>query len=76
MGRVQLHLRDMSTPEQIEALIRYIEEHQEEVLAVHRRIEERNARGNPAWVEEKLKRFPWHARIQAHAKEIRRRRQV
>jgi uncharacterized protein (DUF433 family) len=56
-------------PEQIAALIRYIEDHQEEVMVVHRRIEERIARGNPPEVEEKLKRSPLHARIQARLEE-------
>ena len=37
-----------------EALIRYIEEHRDEVMAVHQRIEERIARGNPPEVEARL----------------------
>jgi uncharacterized protein (DUF433 family) len=43
------------TTEEVLALIQYIEEHKEEVMAVHRKIEERIARGNPPEVEEKLK---------------------
>jgi hypothetical protein len=42
------------TPEQVKAAIQYIEGHREEVMAVHREIEERNARGNPPEVEAKL----------------------
>ena len=61
-------------PPQIEALIRYIEEHKEEVLAVHRKIEDRIARGNPPEVEEKLKQSAWHARLQARWEEVQRRR--
>jgi len=36
------------------ALIQYIEEHKEEVMAVHRQIEERITRGNPPEVLAKL----------------------
>jgi uncharacterized protein (DUF433 family) len=39
------------TPEQVQAAIHYIDEHKERVMAVHRRIEERIARGNPPEVE-------------------------
>jgi uncharacterized protein (DUF433 family) len=39
------------SPEQVQVALRYIEAHKEEVLAVHRRIEERNARGNPPEIE-------------------------
>lgn len=35
------------TPQQVAAARAYILHHYEEVMAVHRRIEERNARGNP-----------------------------
>jgi Protein of unknown function (DUF433) len=42
------------TVEQIRAAMQYIEEHKEEVMAVHRQIEERIARGNPPEVEAKL----------------------
>src|SRR5262245_23256796 len=56
------------TPEQVLAAIRHIEEHKEEVLAVHRQIEERNARGNSPEVLAKLevsraKRQAW---LKAH----------
>jgi uncharacterized protein (DUF433 family) len=39
--------------EQIEAALRYIEEHRAEVLEDYRRIKERHARGNPPEVREK-----------------------
>ena len=61
-----------STPE-IEALFRYMDEHHDEVMAVHRRIEERIARGNPPEVEEKLKHS--HAKLLARMEELRRRKQ-
>jgi uncharacterized protein (DUF433 family) len=60
------------TAEQIEALFRYMDEHYEEVMAVRRRIEERNARGNPPEVEERLKAIRGTAR--ARLEEIRRRK--
>jgi uncharacterized protein (DUF433 family) len=37
-----------------QALMKYIEEHKEEVMAVHRRIEERIARGNPPEIQARL----------------------
>jgi uncharacterized protein (DUF433 family) len=37
--------------DQIETALRYIEEHKDEVMAVHRQIEERMARGNPPEIE-------------------------
>jgi len=40
--------------EQVECTVRYIEDNKEEVLKVHRQIEERIARGNPPEVEAKL----------------------
>jgi uncharacterized protein (DUF433 family) len=43
------------TPDQVEALVRYMYDHHDEVMAVHNRIEERIARGNPPEVEEKMK---------------------
>lgn len=46
-----------------QALIRYIEEHKEEVMAVHRKIEERIAKGNPPEVE--AKRRISHAKLLA-----------
>jgi uncharacterized protein (DUF433 family) len=39
------------TPEQVEAAVRHIEEHKEVVMAAHREIEARIARGNPPEVE-------------------------
>jgi uncharacterized protein (DUF433 family) len=39
------------TLEQIEAAVRYIDEHREEVMATHVRIQERMARGNPPEIE-------------------------
>jgi uncharacterized protein (DUF433 family) len=42
------------TVEQVQAAIQYIAEHREEVMAVHRQIEERIARGNPPEIEAKL----------------------
>jgi uncharacterized protein (DUF433 family) len=39
------------TPEQVQAGMRYIEAHRSDVEAVHRRIEERNARGNPPEIQ-------------------------
>lgn len=61
------------TAAHIEALFRYMDEHHEEVMAVHRRIEERNARGNPPEIEEKLKRT--RAKVDALREEFRRRRE-
>ena len=40
--------------EEVFTLARYIDEHREEVMAVHRKIEERIARGNPPEIEAKL----------------------
>lgn len=37
--------------EQVQAAQRYIAENRDEVMAVHRQIEERNARGNPPAIE-------------------------
>jgi hypothetical protein len=39
---------------QVEAVARYIEEHEEELLEVHRQIEARKARGNPPEITAKL----------------------
>lgn len=44
------------TPAHIEALFHYMDEHRDAVMAVHERIEARNARGNPPEIEEKLKK--------------------
>ena len=39
------------TLEQVETTIRYIDDHKEEVMTVHRQIEKRIARGNPPEIE-------------------------
>jgi len=57
---------------EIQALIEYIELHREEVMAVHRRTEERIARGNPPEVEARLAASPVHAKIQARWEEVHR----
>lgn len=64
-------LLNLSTAE-VRALMRYIEEHKEEVMVVHRLIEERIARGNPPEIEARLADSPTHLRIQAHLAEKRR----
>ena len=58
------------TLEQVQGAIRYIEEHKDEVMAVHRQIEERIARGNPPDVEAKLQET--HARLMRRKEELRR----
>lgn len=55
-----------------QALIRYIEEHKEEVMAVHRKIEERIAKGNPPEVQAKLKAS--HAKLVALRAELEQKR--
>jgi uncharacterized protein (DUF433 family) len=57
---------------EVRAIIQYIEEHKEEVMAVHRQIEERIARGNPPEVEAKLKAS--HAKLLALKAELERKR--
>jgi uncharacterized protein (DUF433 family) len=42
------------TVEQVQCAIQCIEEHKDAVMAVHRQIEERIARGNPPEIEAKL----------------------
>jgi uncharacterized protein (DUF433 family) len=54
------------------ALIQYIEEHRDEVMAVHRKIEERIAKGNPPEVEAKLRVS--HAKLLALKAELERKR--
>ena len=44
------------SPAQVQAAVDYIGEHEDEVRNIHRRIEERNASGNSAEVEDKLAR--------------------
>src|SRR5206468_1303192 len=61
------------TAAHIEALSHYMDEHYEEVMAVHRRIEERNASGNPPEIEEKLTRG--RSRLREKLDELRRRLQ-
>lgn len=61
---------EISTPE-VEVLIRYIEEHRDAVMAVHQKIEERIARGNPPEIEEKLKHS--HAKLLARRTELEKR---
>jgi hypothetical protein len=45
-----LHLSEA----QVEAVAQYIEDHKEELLVVHRQIEERKACGNPPAIAAKL----------------------
>ena len=47
---VTLHLSDA----QVDAVARYIEDHKEELMAVHRQIESRKARGHPPEMTAKL----------------------
>ncbi len=63
----------LSTPEVL-ALTHYIDEHAEEVMATHRKIEERIARGNPPDVEARLAASPAHARLQARWAEVQKKR--
>jgi uncharacterized protein (DUF433 family) len=53
--------------EQVLSAVKYIAEHRAEVMAVHRRIEERIARGNPPEIE--AMRLATRARMQAWLKE-------
>jgi hypothetical protein len=62
--------RALLGPAHYEALYRYMDEHHDEVMAVHQKIEERIARGNPPEVQEKLRESS--ARFQARLAEIRR----
>lgn len=57
--------------DQVQAAADYIEEHRDEVTEVHRRIEERNARGNSPEVQAKLaqaeaKKLAWLAERRDH----------
>jgi uncharacterized protein (TIGR02996 family) len=61
----------LSTAE-VEALLRYAEEHRDEVMAAHRKIEERISRGNPPEVE--AKRRESHAKLLARKAELERQR--
>jgi uncharacterized protein (DUF433 family) len=55
--------------EQVQAAMKYIDEHRDEVMAVHREIEARIAQGNPPEILAKLK--DTRARMQAWAEERR-----
>ncbi|MBC8876825.1 MAG: DUF433 domain-containing protein [Planctomycetes bacterium] len=63
------------SPQEVQAAAKYIAEHEDEVRDVHRRLEERNARGNSAEVESKLdqaraRRLAWlRERHQADSRE-------
>jgi uncharacterized protein (DUF433 family) len=61
------------TTAEVTALIRYIEEHKEEVMAQHRKIEERFARGNPPEIKAKFRAS--HAKFLALKAELQRKRQ-
>lgn len=52
-GRSQQEIMDILplTLKQVEAAVRHIDQHREEVSAVHRRIEDRIERGNPPQIE-------------------------
>jgi uncharacterized protein (DUF433 family) len=52
-GRSHAEIADILglTVEQVQAGVRYIETHRDEVETVHRQIEERNARGNPPEIQ-------------------------
>jgi uncharacterized protein (DUF433 family) len=60
--------------DEVRALMKYIDDHREEVMAINAQIEARIARGNPPEIEERLRQSPWHAKIQARLEEIRQRR--
>src|SRR5947207_2104894 len=51
------------SPDQVALALRYIEENRQAVQAVHQRIEERNARGNPPEIQAKLEAS--RAKVQA-----------
>jgi uncharacterized protein YoaH (UPF0181 family) len=60
--------------EQVQVAVDYIRKHQEDVMDVHRHLEERNARGNPPEIQEKLaashaKRTAWMHQRQAKTQE-------
>jgi uncharacterized protein (DUF433 family) len=61
----------LSTDEVL-ALMQYIEEHKEEVMAENQKIEERIARGNPPEVE--ALREKSHAKLLAYREELRRKK--
>ncbi len=57
----------MST-EQVLALMDYIEKHKDEIMAVHREIEERFARGNSPEIKAKFRKS--HAKLMALKKKL------
>jgi uncharacterized protein (DUF433 family) len=61
----------LSTDE-VKALMQYLEEHKEEVMAENRKIEERIARGNPPEIE--AMREQSHAKLLAYREELRRKK--
>ena len=61
------------TTAEVMALVQYIEEHKAEVMSVHRKIEERIARGNPPEIKAKLRAS--HAKLLALKAELKRKRQ-
>ena len=69
IARVMGHTR-----EQIDALYQYMDDHYDEVMAVHWKIEARNARGNPPEVEEMLRQSPKVQRLRAVWAEFQRKR--
>ena len=67
-GRSAAEIADILplTPEQVEAALRFIDEHRDEVMTTHGRIEERLALGNPPEIQA-------HARAgRARMEEVRR----
>jgi len=58
--------------EEVQEAIRYIEAHRHEVWIEYQKMLDREARGNPPWVQEKLDAS--HARLLAKLDEIRRRK--
>src|SRR5260370_1145583 len=64
---------NLSTRE-VQALIHYIEDHKDEVMAHHQKMEERIARGNPPEIEAKLAASRGRVLIEARKAELQRRR--
>ena len=58
------------TIQEVQALSQYLEDHRDEVMAVHRQIEERHAKGNPPEIAERLRNLPNHQRIMARWQEV------
>jgi len=54
----------------VKALMKYIDDHKDEVMAENRKIEERIAKGNPPEVEKLLEGSRGRALVQARLKEI------